>query len=306
MNFEIPPTIQSPFLKSTVIRSSFYKETLLLKMASPSTCLRRSTRLSQKKSPVTTPSVEEALIDFFDKNDLMYVPEVLEEYAVWRSSEYGTRMTEFMLKIHSKKNEGDIAVSWIYYYSPTYVNQLYDSKMKKHLKKICEQKGEKYTAKIFNEYSEWAASNPKKVSSTAGVSYNRWMKDVKKAEKEKEHVSPSVSEKPTLTPEDRIIHNNINDYLEKCKEVYGNYEKNKVLINLFYYLWEQECLDFMSKFPKFRDGVMNKILNILNGPQTNDIHPELKDQTMYVLSGVLHEIMRIKGRELGKFCDCCE
>jgi hypothetical protein len=275
-------------------------------MASPSTSLRRSTRLSQKKSPVTTPSVEDALIDFFDNNDLMYVPEVLEEYAVWRSSEYGTGMTEFMLKIHSKKNEGDVAVSWIYYYSPTYVNQLYDSKMKKHLKKICEKKGEKYTAKIFNEYSEWAASNPKKVSSTAGVSYNRWMKDVKKAEKQKKELeSPPVSEKPTLTPEDRIIHNNINDYLEKCKEVYGNYEKNKVLINMFYYLWEQECLDFMSKFPKFRDGVMDKILNILNGPQSNDIHPELKDQTMYVLSGVLHEIMRMKGRELGKFCDCC-
>ncbi len=275
-------------------------------MASPSTCLRRSTRLSQKTPTVSTPSIEDALIDFFDKNDLMYVPEVLEEYAVWRSSEYGTSMTEFLLKkkCDGVKNEGDVAVRWLHYYSPTYVNQLYDSKMKKHLKKICEKKGEKYTAKIFNEYSEWAATNPKKVSWSAAVTYNRWMKDVKKAEKKaqkkKELLSPPVSEKPTLTENDMRIRNNINDYLEACNKASGNYEKNKVLINMFYYLWENECLNFMKKFQKLRNGIMNKIYDFLNGSQTNDIHPELKEITMYVLTGVLHEIMIMNAMEAGK------
>jgi hypothetical protein len=287
--------------------TSLRRSSRLSEAKMPAEKLRFSARLSQKTSTVSTPSVEDALIDFFDKNDLMYVPEVLEEYSVWRSSEYGIRMTEGMLKNKwdGVRYEGDVAVSWLYNYSPTFRNQLHDSKMKKHLKKICEKKGEKYTAKIFNEYSEWAASNPKKVSWSAAITYNRWMKDVKKAKKKELESSP-VSEKPTLTPEDRIIHNNINNYLEKCKEVYSNYEKNKVLIDLFYYLWENECLNFMKKFQKFRDSVMDKILNILNGPQTNDIQPELKDQTMYVLSGVLHEIMCMKGRELGKLCDCCE
>jgi len=56
----------------------------------------------------------------------------------------------------------------------------------------------------------------------------------------------------------------------------------------------------MKKFQKLRNGIMNKIYDFLNGSQTNDIHPELKEITMYVLTGVLHEIMIMNAMEAGK------
>ncbi len=118
--------------------------------------------------------------------------------------------------------------------------------------------------------------------------------------------SPPLSEKPVINENDIRIRNNIYDYLEACNKAYGNYEKNKILINMFYYLWENECLNFLKKFQKLRNGIMDKIFSFLNGHQTNDIHHELKETTMYVLTGVLHEIMIMNAMEAGKLCDCCE
>ncbi len=140
----------------------------------------------------------------------------------------------------------------------------------------------------------------------------RLLEKMGKAKKEKQVTSKPVEfveVKPKIeTPEEREIHNSIKYYLDTSAGMPNGKEKQKFVLNLFYFLWEEDaCLNFLEKFTKFREGVTKKcfeILGQLDGQLDDDI--ELKDEYMYVLTGLLHEISKIKGRGLGKLCDCCE
>ena len=135
----------------------------------------------------------------------------------------------------------------------------------------------------------------------------RLLEKMGKAKEEKQVTSKPVEVvevKPKIeTPEEREIHKTIKYYLDTSAAMPNGKEKQKFVLDLFYFVWEDDTLYFLEKFTKFREGVAKKCLEILG--QLDSVI-ELKDEYMYVLSGVLHEIAKMKGRELGKLCDCCE
>ena len=136
----------------------------------------------------------------------------------------------------------------------------------------------------------------------------RLLEKMEKAKEEKQVTSKPVEVvevKPKIeTPEEREIHKTIKYYLDTSAAMPNGKEKQKFVIDLFYFLWEEETLYFLEKFTKFRNAVKDKCLQFLS--ELDGVVVELKDEYMYVLTGLLHEISKIKGRELGKLCDCCE
>jgi len=168
--------------------------------------LRRSPRLAQKviaasrlpvevKKHVISPA-EQAILDVCDKKDAMYTPELLVEYNTWRSSakDYYTQVYDLKTKTMVSKDESLIATYWANYMSPTLLKQYHDSDIKKHIKKFCDNNGLKYTAKMYQDYCDWAASDVKNTTRPAEyffeknqrqqitpyASVQRWIKTVTK------------------------------------------------------------------------------------------------------------------------------
>ena len=158
-----------------------------------SSALRRSPRLAQKANAaelasyeasrlpvegvkntfvmkaVISPS-EQAIMDVCEKKDAIYTPELLVEYNTWRSSarDYYTKVYDLESNTMVSKDESLIATYWANFMSPTLLKQYHDSDVKKHIKKFCDNNGLKYTAKMYQDYCDWAASDVKNTTRPGG------------------------------------------------------------------------------------------------------------------------------------------